>query len=230
MSFTVGGTSRCTTNRALYLIVCSSDKYWCVSVTYISVCGKVCVCLGDCGLPLARFQVEFTLLFSPHHVNKGGVQKTTPQVTRYKPHTAIESLRRRRLGKAHPGYVWTCGSSMGTLDGAASTPWEGLCRWTPAPLGCRNLGSHVSFIVGYCQEESHVNRRGIEDHSSRSVCPWLHERNVLSESWRLQETSTLESRVWEHHGTWDSGNMVRVFVCVWLSDSCSITGTASLCE
>ncbi len=38
-------------------------------------------------------------LFSPHHVNQGGVQKTTPQVTLYKPHTVKESLRRRKPGK-----------------------------------------------------------------------------------------------------------------------------------
>ena len=46
---------------------------------------------------------------SPHHVNQGGVQKATPQVTLYEPHTAEESLRRRRSGRnsqvlpGHPG-------------------------------------------------------------------------------------------------------------------------------
>jgi hypothetical protein len=63
-------------------------------VTNIGVCqlhilpcdSILCVCLGDCGLPLALFQVDFrVLVFSPHHVNQGGVQKTTPQVTLYKP-------------------------------------------------------------------------------------------------------------------------------------------------
>ena len=38
-------------------------------------------------------------LFSPHHVNQGGVQKATPQVTLYEPHTAEESLRRCRSGR-----------------------------------------------------------------------------------------------------------------------------------
>jgi hypothetical protein len=58
----------------------------------------VCVCLGDCGLPLALFQVDFRVLVWPNHVYQGGVQKTTPQVTLYKPHTAKESLRRHRAG------------------------------------------------------------------------------------------------------------------------------------
>ena len=71
------------------MLVCSCDKYWCVSVTNILPCVSIeCVCLGDCGLPLALFQVEF----SPHHVNQGGVEKTTPKVTLYKSHTAKESL------------------------------------------------------------------------------------------------------------------------------------------
>ena len=38
-------------------------------------------------------------MFSPHHVNQGGVQKATPQVTLYKPHTAEESFRRHRAGR-----------------------------------------------------------------------------------------------------------------------------------
>jgi hypothetical protein len=60
----------------------------------------LCVCLGDCGLPLPLFQVDIrVLVFIPHHVNQGGVQKTTPQVTLYKLDTGKESLRRRRAGK-----------------------------------------------------------------------------------------------------------------------------------
>ncbi len=43
----------------LYILVCSSDKYWCVPVTYILPCvSMLCVCLSDCGLP-HDFQVEF---------------------------------------------------------------------------------------------------------------------------------------------------------------------------
>jgi hypothetical protein len=45
-----------------------------VSVEYIlSSVSMLCVCLGDCGLPLTLFQVEFRVLFSLHHVNQGGV-------------------------------------------------------------------------------------------------------------------------------------------------------------
>jgi hypothetical protein len=55
---------------------------------------SVYVCLGDCELPLALFQVEsLGCLFSPHHVNQDGVQKTTvgPQVTLTTP-TLVKSL------------------------------------------------------------------------------------------------------------------------------------------
>ncbi len=38
-------------------------------------------------------------VFSPHHVNQGGVQKATLQVTLYKPHTAKESLRKHGAGR-----------------------------------------------------------------------------------------------------------------------------------
>ena len=45
------------------------------------------------------FKLSSGCLFSPHHVNQGAVQKPTPQVTLYEPHTAEESLRRRRSGR-----------------------------------------------------------------------------------------------------------------------------------
>ena len=50
---------------------------------YVSVSVSVCV------IPLALFQVEFRVLVSPHHVihvNQGGVQQPTPQVTLYDGH------------------------------------------------------------------------------------------------------------------------------------------------
>ena len=64
--------------------------YWCVSETYILVCVmKVCVYVCVFGRPLDLFQVEFrVLLLSPHDVNQGGVEETTPQVTLYEDHTA----------------------------------------------------------------------------------------------------------------------------------------------
>ena len=40
------------------------------------------------------FKLSSGYLFSPHHVNQGAVQKLTPQVTLYEPHTAEESLSR----------------------------------------------------------------------------------------------------------------------------------------
>ena len=101
----------------VYILVCSSDKYWCVPVAYILPCASiVCVCLGDFRLPLALFQVDYRVLaskFSPPHVNQGGAQKTTPQVTLYKPHTAKESLRKRRVDR-----------HVQVLPGNAGQAWE----------------------------------------------------------------------------------------------------------
>jgi len=48
---------------------------------------------------LLSFKLSLGCLFSQHHVNQGDVQKTTPQVSLYKPHTAEKSLRRRRAGR-----------------------------------------------------------------------------------------------------------------------------------
>jgi hypothetical protein len=48
---------------------------------------------------LLSFKLSSGCLFSPHHVNQGDVQKPTPQVTLYEPHTAEESLRRLRSGR-----------------------------------------------------------------------------------------------------------------------------------
>jgi hypothetical protein len=41
--------------------------------------------------------------------------------------------------QAQPGTAWPCGPSVGTLAGASSTTWEGLCRWKPAALACMHL-------------------------------------------------------------------------------------------
>ena len=67
---------------------------------YVSVC--VCVCVS---LQLISFKLSSGYLFSPHHVNQGGVQKTTPQVTLYKARTADECLRRRRPGRHNQEYL-----------------------------------------------------------------------------------------------------------------------------
>jgi hypothetical protein len=48
---------------------------------------------------LLSFKLSSGYLFSPHQVNQGVVQKPTPQVTLYEPHTTEESLRRRRSGR-----------------------------------------------------------------------------------------------------------------------------------
>jgi hypothetical protein len=55
-----------------------------VSDTMVSVCMSVSVSVCVCVISLALFQVEFRVLVSssrPNHVNQGGVQKVTPQVT-----------------------------------------------------------------------------------------------------------------------------------------------------
>ena len=50
----------------LNILVCSSDIYWCVTVTYIyeRQCVYVRARVCDCGLPLALFQVQFRVLAS----------------------------------------------------------------------------------------------------------------------------------------------------------------------
>ena len=51
---------------------------------------KVSVCLGECVIvDFLSFKLRLGCLFSPHHVSQGVVQKTTPQVTLYKPHTTL---------------------------------------------------------------------------------------------------------------------------------------------
>ncbi len=74
----------------MYILVCSSDKYWFVSVTYIAVCQYI-LCMS-----WWLWTPSFGCLFNPDHVNQGGVQKTTPQVTLYKSDIPKESLRRCR--------------------------------------------------------------------------------------------------------------------------------------
>ncbi len=44
---------------------------------------------------LFSFKLSSGYLFNPHHVNQGAVQKPTPQVTLYEPHTAEESVGHR---------------------------------------------------------------------------------------------------------------------------------------
>ena len=86
----------------------------CDSYIYIVVCLAVyCVYVWVIvDFLLLSFKLTLGCLFSPPHVNQGGVQKTTPQVTLDKTHTAEESLRRRRGGRhsqvlpAHAGQAW----------------------------------------------------------------------------------------------------------------------------
>ena len=90
------------------MLVGVSDNDKCVNDAMVSVCMCRCVCVCV-SLQLISFKLSSGYLFSPHHVNQGGVQKATPQVTLYEPHTAEESLRRRRSGRnsqvlpGHPG-------------------------------------------------------------------------------------------------------------------------------
>jgi len=96
------------TNHNLYAGGCQWQWQVCVSDAMVSVCMSrwVSVCVS---FLLISFKLSSGCLFSPHHVNQGGVQKATPQVTLYEPHTAEESLRRCRSGRNsqvlsdHPG-------------------------------------------------------------------------------------------------------------------------------
>ena len=91
---------------------------------HILPCASIlCVCLGDCGLPLALFQVDFRVLVYPTSRQSRwclSVQKTTPEVTLYKPDTTEESLRRRRAV-----------SHSQVLPGHADQAWELLLVLLP---------------------------------------------------------------------------------------------------
>jgi hypothetical protein len=86
------------TNHNLYTGGCQWQWQVCVSDAMVSVCMSrwVSVCVS---FLLISFKLSSGCLFSPHHDNQGGVQKATPQVTLYEPHTAEESLRRCRSGR-----------------------------------------------------------------------------------------------------------------------------------
>ncbi len=53
--------------------------------------------------------------FSPHHVNGGGVQKVTQQVTLYETHTDEESLRRHKSVRHKQVLCVHAGQSKGVL-------------------------------------------------------------------------------------------------------------------
>jgi hypothetical protein len=72
------------------------------------------------------FQDDLRCLFSPHHVNHGGVQKAPAKVSLYKSHTTEEPLRRRRSGRYCRVLSKSFGSSRETRVDAASTTSEGL--------------------------------------------------------------------------------------------------------
>jgi hypothetical protein len=96
-----------------------------------------------CVIPLLSFKLSSGCLFSPHHVNQGGVQKATvPQVTLYEPHTSevLKGLSGDAEVASTVRYCrWSCGPSEGTLARAASTTSEGLCQGPPVALSCRHL-------------------------------------------------------------------------------------------
>ncbi len=86
------------TNHNLYAGVCQWQWQVCVSDAMVSVCMSrwVSVCVS---FLLISFKLGSGCLFDPHHVNQGGVQKATPQVTLYESHNVEESLRRCRSGR-----------------------------------------------------------------------------------------------------------------------------------
>ncbi len=72
---------------------------------------------------LLSFKLSLGCLLCQHHVNQGGVQKATPQVTLYKPHTA-EDLRRSagKHSQVLPGHAGQARELMLVLlhDGSVS--------------------------------------------------------------------------------------------------------------
>ncbi len=118
----------------IYMLVCVSDNESVTSVcqwhngkcVYVSVC--VCVCHSSFSLSRC--------LFNPHHVNQGGVQKTTPQVTLYESHTVEESLRRHR--------------SVRQSQVMSDHPDQGRSGLSSRPVLCRCV---LLYVSGRCREE-----------------------------------------------------------------------------
>jgi hypothetical protein len=65
---------------------------------------------SEVDLPWLTFKLSLGFVFNPHHVNQGGVQKTTPQVTLYKSYTDSLSgdaeLTGSKVLVGHPDRVW----------------------------------------------------------------------------------------------------------------------------
>ena len=127
-----------------WLIVGKRHILPCVSYIYCRVPVYCVYVLVIVDFLLLSFKLILGWLFSPHHVNQGGVQKTTPQVTLYKSHTAKESLRRHRAGRhnhvltCHPGQVWE-------LCHCHQRITHSMCGWPP----------RLPFLL---QHDTHVMR------------------------------------------------------------------------
>ncbi len=120
----------------------------CVSYIYYRVPVYCVYVLVIVDFLLLSFKLSLGYLFSPHHVNQGGVQKTTPQVTLYKSHTAKESLRRRRTARHNQ-----------VLSGHADQAWELFLVLLPQHARVCVLGhllhSHVCIYFGLPVEEKY---------------------------------------------------------------------------
>jgi hypothetical protein len=120
---------------------------WWVSVTMTSLCvsdAMVRVCMSRCvcvcvSFQLLSFKLSSGCLFRPHHVHRGGVQKSTPQVTPYEPPHCWRVSQETQKWQAQPGAAWPSGPSEGTRARAACTTPEGLCQGALAALSCRHL-------------------------------------------------------------------------------------------
>ena len=62
---------------------------------HATIYNSKCVCVSVSVLSKA-FKLSLGCVFSPHHINPGGVQEVTPL---YEPHTAEECLGRHRSGR-----------------------------------------------------------------------------------------------------------------------------------
>ncbi len=78
------------TSYDLYAGGCQCQWQVCVSDAMVSVCMSRWMCVYV-SFQLLSFKFNSGCLFSPHHVNQGAVQKPTPQVTLYEPHTVLPS-------------------------------------------------------------------------------------------------------------------------------------------
>ena len=83
---------------------------------------------------LTSLKLSLGCLFSPHHVNQGDVQKTTPQVTLHNPHTVEESLRSQETQNNFK-LIPSCLKIKNKLTNTDDSTGNKKARWRDPPVG-----------------------------------------------------------------------------------------------